>query len=75
MPGSEKVSRMTDIMADFISYSAKNLPDDVYARLRELQAEEQDPLAREIYDLMFRNLALAAELEAHRVHAAYESGA
>ncbi len=63
MSNKEAVENMTGIMAAFIEYAAKHLPDDVYARLRELQAEEDNPLAREIYDLMFRNLDLAVELD------------
>lgn len=63
MSKSDAIQRMTDIMAAFISYSAKNLPDDVYGRLRELEAEEENPLARDIYSLMFRNLELARELD------------
>lgn len=50
-------------MAAFLNYSAKNLPDDVYARLRELQAQEDVPLASEIYSLMFRNIEMARELD------------
>ena len=63
MSNTQAASTMTDIMAAFLNYSAKNLPDDVYARLRELQAQEDVPLASEIYSLMFRNLEMARELD------------
>lgn len=51
-----------DIMARFTVYTAKHLPDDIYARLQELQKDEKADMARIIYDAMFENLALAAEL-------------
>ena len=57
------VNRMTDIMAAFVGHTAKYLPDDVLARLKELRASENNPLALEIYDLMFHNLDLAAQLD------------
>lgn len=58
----EKVRKMTDIMASFIGYTAVHLPDDVVLRLGELRAEEDDPAALSIYDMMFENMQLAAEL-------------
>jgi hypothetical protein len=60
---NDMTSRITDIMAAFIEHTAKNLPDDVITRLKELRALETDPMASEIYDLMFRNLELARELD------------
>ena len=63
MSDPSAVSKMTDIMAAFIGHTAKYLPDDVLSRLKELRSEEDDPLAIEIYDLMFRNLELAARLD------------
>ena len=62
MSDKTAVSRMTGIMASFISHTEKNLPDDVLAKLRDLQSKETDPLALEIYSIMFRNLDLAREL-------------
>lgn len=58
-----KTERMTGIMASFIDYTGKHLPDDVLAKLRELREDEDDPLASEIYSLMFDNLRMAAELD------------
>lgn len=62
MTETNAVIRMTDIMADFIGHTAKYLPDDVLAKLHELREKEDNPLALEIYDLMFHNLDLAAQL-------------
>ena len=62
MPSSEPVRKMTDIMAKFIGYTGVILPDDVTARLTQLRQQEDDPMAKIIYDTMFRNQALAKEL-------------
>ncbi len=63
MTESKAVTRMTDIMAAFIGHTAKYLPDDVLAKLHELRNKEDNPLALEIYDLMFHNLELASQLD------------
>lgn len=63
MPEKTLINTMTDVMASFIDHSSKVLPDDVLARLEELRAKEDDPLASQIYELMFRNLKLAKELD------------
>ena len=63
MTVSSDVRRITDTMAAFIGHSAKNLPDDGLKALETLRSKEDDPLALEIYDLMFRNLKLARELD------------
>ena len=55
--------RIRDIMAAFIDHTGKHLPDDVLAGLKKLRDNEDDPLALEIYDLMFRNLKMASELD------------
>ena len=61
--GTEKqIKRMTDIMAAFIGHTAVHLPDDIVSRLREMRADEDDPAALSIYDMMFENMRLAAEL-------------
>jgi L(+)-tartrate dehydratase alpha subunit len=59
---TEALERLTDIIARFVDFSGKYLPDDVLDRLRELRAEEDSPLGIRIYDAMFRDLDLAAEL-------------
>ena len=62
MADEARVRRMTDLMARFIGYTGVVLPDDVTAKLEELRAKEDAPLAKVIYDTMFRNQALAAQL-------------
>jgi L(+)-tartrate dehydratase alpha subunit len=57
-----QVSRMTEIMTDFIGYTAIKLPDDVQEKLKELRKKESGRLARTIYDVMFRNQELAIRL-------------
>ena len=52
------VEKMTDIVAKFVAYTAKKLPDDVIAKLEELGAKEDSPMARVIYETMFRNQEL-----------------
>lgn len=53
---------MTEVMAKFVGYTGKVLPDDVTAKLRELSERETQPLAKEIYKTMFENQRLAKEL-------------
>ena len=50
-----QVQKLTDIMAQFVGFTAKKLPDDVIAKLEELRAQEDSPMATVIYDTMFRN--------------------
>ena len=54
--------KMTDIMAAFVRHTAIYLPDDIRAKLEELRSKEEDPAALRIYDVMFENMRLAAEL-------------
>ena len=61
MPQDAKT--MTDIMARFIAFTAKVLPDDVTEKLSELRRAEQGPMARAIYDTMFLNQELARKLD------------
>ena len=63
MTDKASVKVITETMAAFIGHNAKTLPDDVLDALRGLRAKEDDPLALEIYDLMFRNLDLAGKLD------------
>lgn len=63
MPEKSAERRMTDIMSEFIKYTAIHLPDDVSKKLEELRSNEEDPRTLQIYDVMFRNLRLAAEME------------
>ncbi len=63
MSKEQAVTKMTDIMAKFVAYSGKVLPDDVYAKLEELREKETSDLAVTIYDTMFKNQKLARELD------------
>ena len=63
MNKEQAVAQMTDTMAKFVAYSGKVLPDDVYAKLEELREKETSPLAKTIYDTMFKNQTLAKELD------------
>ena len=62
MTKPESVQRMTEMMAKFIAHTGKKLPNDVIARLQELRDKEDSPLAKTIYDTMFRNQELAVKL-------------
>lgn len=62
MTKPESVQRMTEMMAKFIAHTGKKLPDDVIAKLAELRDKEDSPLAKTIYDTMFRNQELAVKL-------------
>lgn len=59
----QQVRRMTDIMAQFVGFTAKKLPDDVIEKLKELREKETSPMAKVIYDTMFRNQELAIALD------------
>ena len=54
--------RMTDVIARFIAYLSKVLPDDIAAKLKELRKQEEGGLASLVYDTMFENQALAEKL-------------
>ena len=62
MTKNEAAARMTDVMAKFVAYTGKRLPDDVRAKLAELAAEEDAPLAKSIYETMTKNQELAVSL-------------
>lgn len=36
----DAVARMTDVMAKFLAFTGKRLPDDVRAKIEELAAQE-----------------------------------
>ena len=57
-----QVELMTEWMASFVAQIAKVLPDDVTAKLKELQQKEESPLARLLYDTMRENQELALRL-------------
>ena len=62
MSNEAQVQKMTDIISKFVGFTAKKLPDDVIAKLDELRQKETDPMAKVIYDTMFRNQELAVKL-------------
>jgi L(+)-tartrate dehydratase alpha subunit len=61
MKGSEKAERFIRVMEQFLALAAIRLPDDVYAKLRELREAETSPIQKVIYDAYFENLAMAGE--------------
>ena len=58
----QQVQEMTDKIANFISYMAKVLPDDVQEKIHELAQDEKNPMAKSIYETMQHNMDLAAQL-------------
>lgn len=63
MNKEEMVKRLTDLVADFVTYTGKVLPDDVKKKLRELGQKEDGKLAGVIYETMTRNQELALSLD------------
>lgn len=63
MSKEAQVKKLTDVMAQFVGFTAKKLPDDVIAKLQELRDKEDTPMAKVIYDTMFRNQKLALEMD------------
>lgn len=59
---NEQVQRLTEIMAQFVGFTAKKLPDDVINKLEELSKKEDSPMAKVIYETMFKNQDLAVKL-------------
>lgn len=57
-----QVKRVQAIMAQFVGFTARKLPDDVVDKLKELRDKEDDPMAKTIYETMFRNQDLAVKL-------------
>ena len=63
MDTKEQREKFIDIMARFTVYTSKYLPDDVYAKLKELRGKEDTALAKIVYDAMFEDLELAGQLD------------
>ena len=63
MTHEEQVKRMTDMIAKFVGFTGKKLPDDVIAKLTELREKETEAMPKVIYDTMFRNQELAVKLD------------
>ncbi len=62
MDNKEKREQLTHLMASFISYVSKKLPDDVENKLAELKEIETGDLAQTIYSTMEKNQQLAWDL-------------
>ena len=62
MDNKEQREKLTRLMASFVSYVSKKLPDDVEKKLAELKEIETGDLARTIYDTMEKNQKLAWDL-------------
>ncbi len=62
MNKAEQREKFIDIMAKFTAYTGIHLPDDVSSKLKELRDKEDTSLAKIIYDAMFDDLKMAAEL-------------
>ena len=63
MSKEAQVKKLTDIIAQFVGFTGKKLPDDVIAKLEELRDKEDNPMTKVIYDTMFRNQKLAIEMD------------
>ena len=62
MTKEAQVRKMTDTIARFIGFTARQLPDDVIVKLKELREKETGALPKVLYGAMFRNMELAASL-------------
>jgi len=58
----EATQRLTEVMSKFTGYVGKHLPTDVQAKLKELAAKEDQPLAKVVYQSMHDNQEAAARL-------------
>ena len=59
----EGAQKLVDTIGKFTSLVSQRLPDDVTNRLRELSEEEDQPMARMIYETMVKNQNLAWDLK------------
>ncbi len=59
---NDNSQKLINIMADFVGFVGKVLPDDVTAKLEELRKEETGELQSMVYDTMFENQKLAKDL-------------
>lgn len=63
MDKTQQKVKMIELMSKFISVVSYKLPDDVERKLKELSEEEDNKLAKIIYNTMFENQKLASELK------------
>lgn len=57
-----QTTKMVEVIGKFVDLVSKELPDDVMAKLKELRVQEEAPLAKAIYDVMFDNMDRAKKL-------------
>ena len=62
MDKHEAKTKLANIMEKFIGMACKRLPDDVYAKLKELREREESEVQKVIYDTYFDNLDKALKL-------------
>lgn len=63
MTHQDNVKKLTDMVADFVGFIGKKLPDDVVAKLEELAQQETEALPKVLYETMTKNQNLAVELD------------
>jgi len=63
MDKAQQIAKMTEAMSKFVGLLSYKLPDDVETKLRKLGAEETDPLAKSMYEMMFLNQETAYDLK------------
>ncbi len=63
MTKEAQTKQLTHLVANFVAYTGKVLPDDVAQKLKELGTQEKEPLARTIYETMRKNQELALALD------------
>lgn len=63
MDKQQAAAQLQETMSRFVALVSYHLPDDVSAKLTDLRAREDFPLAKVIYDTMFENQRLAKELK------------
>lgn len=57
-----QIKRLTDMVADFVGFIGKKLPDDIIAKLNDLASKETDTLPKVLYETMAKNQNLAVAL-------------
>lgn len=63
MDFNEGIGAITKTMAKFVDMAGKRLPDDVTMKLKELRNQEENELAKLVYDSMFTNQDQAIKLD------------
>ena len=60
MSQEQNIISVTDTIEQICCFGRKQLPDDVEAKLKDLAEKETAPLAKTIYETMFKNQWLAS---------------